>query len=81
MNQIPILLISLWLEGRKMEYEELLQLKQLRNYTEAQRQNDGKKRLFFFKNTGNLHLLIVLLKIGLGMQGIWINSIWRIWAP
>jgi hypothetical protein len=30
-----------------MEYEELLQLKQLRNYTKAQRQNDGIKKLFF----------------------------------
>jgi hypothetical protein len=30
-----------------MEYKELLQLKQLRNYTEAQCQNDGIKRLFF----------------------------------
>jgi hypothetical protein len=36
MNRIPILLISPWLEGQKMKYEELLQLKQLRNYTEAQ---------------------------------------------
>jgi hypothetical protein len=62
MNRIPILLISPWLEGRKMEYEELLQLKQLRNYTEAQRQNDGTKRLFFFKNTGDLHLLIRLIE-------------------
>jgi hypothetical protein len=44
-----------------MEYEELLQLKQLHNYTEAQRQN-GKKRLFFFKNTGDLHLLICLFE-------------------
>jgi hypothetical protein len=29
---------------------------------EAQRQNDGKKRLFFFKNTGDLHLLICLIE-------------------
>jgi hypothetical protein len=47
MNRIPILLISLWLEGQKIEYEELLQLKQLCNYTEAQHQNDSIKRLFF----------------------------------
>jgi hypothetical protein len=46
-----------------MEYEELLQLKQLRNYTEAQRQNDGIKRFFFFiKNTGDLYLLICLIE-------------------
>jgi hypothetical protein len=45
-----------------MEYKELLQLKQLRNYMEAQCQNDGKKRLFFFKNTGDLHLLIHLIE-------------------
>jgi hypothetical protein len=45
-----------------VEYEELLQLKQLHNYTEAQCQNDGKKRLFFLKNTGDLHLLIHLIE-------------------
>jgi hypothetical protein len=54
-----------------MEYKELLQLKQLCNYTEAQRQNDGIKRLFFLlkikafffiKNTGDLHLLIYLIE-------------------
>jgi hypothetical protein len=45
-----------------MEYEELLQLKQLCNYTEAQRQNDDIKRLFFIKNTSELHLLICLIE-------------------
>jgi hypothetical protein len=62
MNRIPILLISPWLEGRKIEYEELLQLKQLCNYTKAQHQNDGKKRYFFLKNTGDLYLLIRLIE-------------------
>jgi hypothetical protein len=43
--------------GPKDGYEELLQLKQLCNYIEAQRQNDGMA-FFNIKNTGDLYLLI-----------------------
>jgi hypothetical protein len=36
-------LISPWKEGQKISMEELLQLKQLRNFTESNQQNDGKR--------------------------------------
>jgi hypothetical protein len=38
---IPAFLISPWLEGHKLTRSEVLQLKQLQNYTESNRQNDG----------------------------------------
>jgi hypothetical protein len=41
MTQVPMHLISPWKEGQKLSMEELLQLKQLRNFTESNRQNDG----------------------------------------
>jgi hypothetical protein len=46
MTWVPVHLISLWKEGQKLSMEELLQLKQLRNFTESNRQNDGTN--FFF---------------------------------
>jgi hypothetical protein len=46
MTRVPVHLISPWKEGRKLSMEELLQLKQLRNFTESNRQNDGTN--FFF---------------------------------
>jgi hypothetical protein len=46
MTWVPVYLILPWKEGRKLSMEELLQLKQLRNFTESNRQNDGTN--FFF---------------------------------
>jgi hypothetical protein len=41
-NRLPAYFISPWLEGEKMTFERVLQMKQLRNFTESHRQNDGK---------------------------------------
>jgi hypothetical protein len=46
MTRVPVHLISPWKEVQKLSMEELLQLKQLRNFMESNQQNDGTN--FFF---------------------------------
>jgi hypothetical protein len=55
-------LISPWKEGHKLSCGEVLQLKQLRNFTESNQQNDGSIYLYFkLKIPGDLHLLLQLI--------------------
>jgi hypothetical protein len=46
--------------GRKMTDAQLLEMKQLRNFTESNRQNDGMYS-FIFSQPGDLHVLMTLI--------------------
>jgi hypothetical protein len=62
LGHVPTFLISPWKEGHKLSRGEVLQLKQLRNFTESNRQNDGSIYLYFkLKISGDLHLLLRLI--------------------
>jgi hypothetical protein len=62
LGHIPTFLISPWKKEHKLSCSELLQFKQLRNFTESNQQNDGSIYLYFkLKISGDLHLLLQLI--------------------
>jgi hypothetical protein len=80
MTRVPVNLISPWKEGQKLSLEELLHLKQLRNFTETNRQNDGMS--FLICGTEIQAICIYCcdsLIIGTTTKKKWIYSTRRIW--